>query len=96
MRTPYRVIYAVRLDLGGVYLVVPLNRQGEPLNADTLDGTPRPPKRRTIDLRIGDYVSLCGIWRRIDGVSADRDGWMTDRQSMQYRGPGYVYLPRSR
>jgi hypothetical protein len=96
MRTPYCVIYAVRFDLGGVSVVVPLNRQGQPLNSDTLDGTPRSPKRRTIDLRIGDYVSLCGKWRRINGVSADRDGWLTERQSMQYRGPGFVYLPRGR
>jgi hypothetical protein len=92
MHTPYRVIYAVRLDLGGV----PLNREGQPLKSDTLDGTPRPPKRRTIDLRIGDYVSLCGTWRRIAGISADSCGYMTQRQAMQYRGPGFVYLPRCR
>jgi hypothetical protein len=78
----------VWLDLGGVSLVVPLSREGQPLKSDALDGTPRPPKRRTIALRIGDYVSLCGTWRRINGASADRDGWMTERQSMQYRRRG--------
>jgi hypothetical protein len=96
MRTPYQVIYAVRLDLGGVSLVVPVNRDGQPLKCDTLDGTPRPPKPRTSDLRIGDYVSRCGTWRRIDGISADSCGYMTERQSTQYRGPGFVYLPRRR
>jgi hypothetical protein len=94
MASAYRVIYAVRFDLGGVSLIVPLDRHGQPVDCRSPDGRARPPKRRTIDLRSGDYVGLCGTWRRIYSVSADSDGWLTERQALRYKGPGFVYAAR--
>jgi hypothetical protein len=52
----FRLICAVRLELGGVSLVMPLNRQDQPINSDTLEGMLRPPRRCTIDLRIRNCV----------------------------------------
>src|SRR5688572_19030942 len=78
---PYRLIYEITFDLeGGGMLTLPLTRDGQaaPRRArDRRDGMPQLPKRRTIDLREGDCAYYRGGWRKIAGVRATRDAWLS-------------------
>ena len=56
---------------------------------------PRPPKRRTIDLRPGDEVYYRRQWRKIVAVKAGRDAWLSDAEAIEgYEG--YAYRVRRR
>lgn len=91
----FRIIFSLWLDLGHlpdgtlIGLVVPLDRNGNGKHA-----RPRH-KRRVIDLRVGDEILCQGIWRRIEGISAHRDAWLTEADAMRRSDEGYVYRPRS-
>jgi hypothetical protein len=76
-----RIIYSIELQLepepgsspgSSAVIVLPLNRAGM---STASNGKPRPPKQRTIDLRVGDFVMVNKQWRKILGVSAYRDAW---------------------
>ena len=97
-----RIIYSLYVDFGrdacGVRtaIVVPLDRHGmaAPRRAGSRkDGMPRPPKRRTIDLRAGDYILHRGQWRKVESVTAFRAAWLREAESLR-AAEGYVYRPR--
>jgi hypothetical protein len=60
----YRIIFALTMQLeGGWTATFPLDRRGQatPRRAnDAKDGMPHWPKKRTIDLRVGDQVFFRG------------------------------------
>jgi hypothetical protein len=98
----HRVIEAIRFELegGGANgltrsgaLIVWLNRQGQTQNRSGVgNGRPRPPKRRTIDLRVDDELLCAGRWARITGIRAHASSWLTETEAKAYPGDGYVYL----
>jgi hypothetical protein len=93
----YRVIFSI------VYWVEPppgvhstcmhvnLDRRGMTLHPT--NGRPRPPVKRTIDLRIGDEILFEQQWQKIVEVEVFTDRWFTDEQLPSYEngGDGYVY-----
>jgi hypothetical protein len=94
----HRIIFSLHLSLeprpgspAGAFagLVIPLDRDGMAIGRN---GRPRPPKQRTIDLRIGDDVMVNCRWRRVLGISAYRDGWIRPEQADAIGG-GYVVKP---
>jgi len=98
----YRVIYMLYFDLGqppggkpgsSMALCVPLDRHGMPYGpGGNSNGRPRPPKRRTIDLRSGDEILCSGRWQTIRGVTAYRANDLTEAQAIAHQGDcGYVY-----
>jgi len=95
---PYRIIFELTFNLeGGGALTLPLTRDGQaaPRRArDRRDGMPQLPKRRTIDLRIGDLVYHRGGWRKLAGVRATRDAWLSSAEARECRQTGYLYRPR--
>jgi hypothetical protein len=98
MARTLRIIYALHFTLeGGLSCVVPLDRRGQasPGRAhDAKDGMPHWPKKRTIDLRVGDSVFYRGCWRAIRGIRAARDAWLTVAEARELGGDeGYVYRP---
>jgi hypothetical protein len=73
-------------------LIVWLARDGMTQNRSGVgNGRPRPTKRRTIDLRVGDYLLCAGRWARFTGARAHSSSWLTDAGAAAYRGDGYVY-----
>lgn len=101
----YRIIYSLLFDLeplpdawpGSITcLIIQLDRQGmSQKNGRRGNGLPRPPKRRTVDLRVGDQIFCDGNWRTILDVKAYRDNWLTDAQAANRKGDdGYVYAVR--
>src|SRR5262245_28284846 len=93
----HRLIYSLKLNVSpppgsrpGVscQLIVPLCRDG---NSGNRNGRPRPPRRRTIDLRVGDDVLVDGIYRKVLGIEAYREHWLTEEQatSLQHE-QGYL------
>lgn len=100
----HRVIFSLYFGLerpsdergrGALALVVQLRRDGQAHNMGKGNGRPRPPKRRTIDLRPGDELLCGGRWTRIASVLAYRAHWLTDSQAADRladaAGDGYVY-----
>src|SRR5262245_28933653 len=93
----FRIIFALQLDLEPITpgticeLVLPLNRAGQ---AVCRNGKPRPPKTRTIDLRVGDFVMVDRQWRRILAVKAYRETRGT-REQVEAIRDGYVVRPAS-
>jgi hypothetical protein len=98
----HRIIYSIYVELeppagdaSGAYeaLCVPLKRDGMPGgNPSSSNGRPRPPKRRTIDLRVGDQILCMGRWRTIKSIVAYRDGWLTEQAAESSQVvDGYVY-----
>jgi hypothetical protein len=71
-------------------LVVWLDRFGRS-KAKGGNGKPRPPKRRTVDLRVGDCLLCNSRWARITGARAFSSAWLTDAEASAYSGDGYVY-----
>jgi hypothetical protein len=96
---PYRIVYALTFKLeGGVSATLLLGRNGQaaPSRAnDCKNGMPHWPKKRTIDLRVGDQVFFRGCWRTIRAVAAARDGWLTASEARECRDGGYLYRPRA-
>jgi len=73
-------------------LIIWLTRDGMTQNRSGIgNGRPRPPKRRTIDLRVGDYLLCAGRWARITGARAHSSSWLTDAEAAVYQGNGYMY-----
>lgn len=74
-------------------LVVPLQRDG---NSIGRSGRPRPPKQRTIDLRVGDQVLSDGTWHRVLGIETYRENLLTEQQAAHLTHEfGYLYrLPQ--
>jgi hypothetical protein len=96
-----RIIYALAIDLGhGSTMVAPLNRRGQAAcrrSRDRREGMPRPPVRRTVDLRAGDEVMHFGGWRRVRRIRAVGARWLSEAEARELRGSeGYVYRPRRR
>jgi hypothetical protein len=98
MAKPYRIIYALTFKLeGGLSTTLPLTRSGQaaPSRAnDAKNGMPHWPKKRTIDLRVGDQVFFRGCWRTIRAIRATRDAWLTAEEARAIGDEGYVYQPR--
>ena len=85
-----RIIYSLQLELeepkstrGTIGLIAPLDPPGQSPHCRACS-----PKRRVIDLRVGDFVEHKKSRRyRIVGIKAYRDAWMgTPPES----GDGYV------
>lgn len=103
MDRPCRLIHSLYFDLGPmpdgpptstVALVVHLRPDGTHANKDGKNnGAPRPPKRRTIDLRPGDQMLCMGEWTTIRSIQAFRDAWLTEEQAQAWKDDGYLYLP---
>jgi hypothetical protein len=55
------------------------------------NGRPRPPRRRTVDLRVGDFLLCNGRWARVVGARAFSSAWLTEAEAAAYYGDGYVY-----
>jgi hypothetical protein len=57
------------------------------------NGRPRPPKQRTIDLRVGDEIMSTSRWRTIRSIEVYRGFWLTDEQAAWQTpdGDGYNY-----
>jgi hypothetical protein len=90
-----RVIYSIECELepgpgsppgASSALIITLNRDGV---ATGRNGRPRPPKTRTIDLRVGDDVMVDGRWRRVLGIKAYRETYATPEQAAAITA-GYV------
>src|SRR5687767_9551995 len=98
MRKPYRLIYALHFTLeGGSSLVVSLNRLGQAdhvRSRERRQGMPHPPKRRTVDLRVGDKLMYRDGWRKILAERAVRDDWLTAAEARACKADGYIYRPR--
>ena len=98
MAKAYRIIFALAMQLeGGWTATFPLDRRGQaaPRRAnDAKDGMPHWPKKRTIDLRVGDQVFFRGAWHRIRSIRAARDGWLDEDSAKECRDGGYVYRPQ--
>jgi hypothetical protein len=95
---PLRIIFSLCFNFSDrTALVVQLNRHGLPEgNRGEGNGRPRPPMRRTVDLRPGDHILCQGKWRRIESVQVYRDGWLTEAEATQRPGEwGYIYRPRA-
>jgi hypothetical protein len=94
-----RIIYSLDIELvqppgsppgQSSHLIVRLDRAG--MTCSGSNGLPRPPKRRTIDLRVGDHVLCAGQWRTIKGIKAYRENWLTEAQAAACQGGhGYLY-----
>jgi hypothetical protein len=99
MAKAYRIIFALTMQLeGGWTATFPLDCRGQaapPRAKDAKDGMPHWPKKRTIDLRVGDQVFFRGAWHRIDPIRATRDGWLDEYSAEQCRDGGYIYRPRT-
>jgi hypothetical protein len=103
MEREYRLIYSLEIELEpppgarpgeSSAIIVPLDRQGMPLGGGS-KGRPRAPKVRTIDLRAGDDLMFERRWRRVLGVSAFRDAWLTAESVERIEhGMGYLYRPQ--
>lgn len=87
MDATQRIIFTLHFDLAPLPespassihgLVVPLRRDGQSVGRN---GRPRPPKTRTIDLRVGDSVVVEGRWRKVLGIRAYRDAYATAEQA---------------
>lgn len=97
----HRLIFSLLLDITPrdakpgelCQLVVPLRRDG---NAAGRSGLPRPPKQRTIDLRVGDGILSNGTWRTVLGIEAYREHWLTEDEATNLEhGQGCLYrLPQ--
>ncbi len=98
----YRIIYSLYFELGPIplqkpefilALVVPLDRRGMPAGKRSdRNGYPRPPKRRTIDLRVGDEIWCGRHWVNIKKVEAHRDSWLTWEEAFACKGnEGFLY-----
>jgi hypothetical protein len=92
--TRRRIIYSIALQReptpdsppgSSAAIVLPLKRERI---STASNGKRRPPTARTIDLRVGDFVMINKQWRRILGVSAYRDAWLTGEPADD--SPGYV------
>jgi hypothetical protein len=71
-------------------LVVWLDRRGMS-KAKNGNGKPRPPKQRTVDLRVGDCLLCDGRWARITGARQFSSAWLTEAAAEAYFGEGYLY-----
>ena len=98
MAKAYRIIFALTMQLeGGWTATFPLDRRGQaaPRRAnDAKDGMPHWPKKRTIDLRIGDQVFFRGAWHRIRSIRAARDGSLSVEEAEKCKDDGYLFRPR--
>src|SRR5262245_3948672 len=96
----HRLIFSLLLDItpgpdskpGEIcQLVVPLKRDG---NSAGRSGVPRPPKQRSIDLRVGDDVLSNGTWRKVLAIEAYREHWLTEAEAANVgHEQGYLYRP---
>ena len=93
-----RIIFSLHVDLdpppgsplgASSAIILPLDRDGMAIGRN---GRPRPPKTRTIDLRVGDDVMVSQRWRRVLDIRAYRDGWIRPEQADVIYG-GYVVTP---
>ena len=71
-------------------LIVWLDRGGMS-KAKGGNGKPRPPMRRTVELRVGDCLLCSGRWARITSARAFSSDWLTEAEATAYSGDGYVY-----
>ena len=102
---PCRLIYSLKLDIepppgsgptASSQLIVPLNRDGTGHRGEHGTGTPRPPKTRAIDLRVGDHVMVKGQWRKVLAISAYREHRLTEeRAKSRPLGDGYLVRPKA-
>ena len=97
----YRIIHALRLDLGPIpdgapnsrrELVVNLTREGTNQRKDGC--RPRPPKTRIVDLRPGDDILHDGRWCKVYDIRPFLASWLTEKQALGALGKGYVYRVR--
>lgn len=94
----HRLIFSLLLDITPgpaakpgelCQLVVPLRRDG---NSIGRSGRARPPKQRTIDLRVGDQVMSDGMWRKVLAIEAYREHWLTEHEATNLNHEqGYLY-----
>jgi len=93
-----RIIYSIECELeplpgsppgASAAIVLPLNRDGM---AICRNGRPRPPERRTIDLRVRDFVMVDKQWRKVLGIRAYRENWIAPERGDE-PGEGYVVQP---
>jgi hypothetical protein len=95
---PFRIIYALSFKLdNGASMTLALNRNGQAAPAranDRKNGMPHWPKKRTIDLRVGDMVYFRGAWHTIHAISAARDNWLSTQEAATCSDVGYIYRPR--
>ena len=92
----YRQIFYLEFRFGPVDMcVIALGRDGRNATGNS-NGHPRPPVKRTIDLRPGDQVMSDGRWWTIKSVRAWRDYWLTEEQARRHGDGvhGYVYCPK--
>jgi hypothetical protein len=72
-------------------VVVPLKRDG---NSAGRSGLPRPPKQRSIDLRVGDEVLSNVTWRKVLAIEAYREHLLTEDEAANLtHEQGYLYRP---
>lgn len=92
----YRLIFYLEFRFGPVDMcVIALGRDGRNATGNS-NGHPRPPVKRTVDLRPGDQVMSMGQWWTIQSVRAWRDFWITaeDVDRDMFAGHGYLYRPK--
>jgi len=98
MDRPYRIIFALTFKLeGGISTTMPVGRNGQaaPVRAnDAKNGMPHWPKKRTVDLRVGDQLFFRGCWRKILAIRAAGDAWLSESEARQCKDAGYLYRPR--
>jgi hypothetical protein len=99
----HRIIYSLHFEVEPLperpqeitCLVVPLDRDGMGVGRGT-NGTPRPPKRRAMDLRVGDYILIGGQWRKIKNLEAYRANVVSDEYAATTKDySGYMYPLRN-
>jgi len=76
--------------------MLPLDRNGQAAPArgnDATNGMPHWPKKRTIDLRVGDKLYYRGCWHVILAIRAATDAWLTPAEADACRDDGYIYRP---
>jgi hypothetical protein len=92
----YRRIYYLEFRFSPVDMcVIALNRHGQNATGNS-NGHPRPPVKRTIDLRPCDQMLSEGQWCTIKSVRAWRDFWLTEEEALKHvnSDDGYLYCPK--
>lgn len=94
----YRLIFHLKFYFGPLtYMIVPLDRAGQSITDGNTNGRPRPPVKRTIDLRVGDEILSDGQWMRITAIEPWREWWLAEESAADRdvgNGYGYLYRPK--
>ena len=88
----YRQIFYLEFRFSPIDMcVIALNRHGRNATGNS-NGHPRPPIKRTIDLRPGDQMICEGQWWTIKSVRAWRDFWLTEDRASKHVDSNDGYL----